>query len=130
MELAQDATGGVDLDLIHPGPAAQVRLVGELHAALADLVAQLVLARIHLRLELVGVDLTQVAELVKRQRPVWVLADRNRLGPHPGELLAMLGHVRERRVVDVVGHGHRGIRRDARVAEPTLELFHRRLEQR
>ncbi len=78
-----------------PGLAAQVGLVGELDPRLADRVAELVVRRLRLRLQLVVVDLADVSEHVRGHLPVHVLAHRDGSALTPGKSSLVLAHVGE-----------------------------------
>ena len=86
---------------VHPrraGDAAEIRVVGGLDAGLADQVARVV-ALLRQRLQLLRGDLTDVAEHLRRERPVRVVADVRRRRLDAGELRRVLGEVVHHRIL-------------------------------
>ena len=73
---------GIDLDVLDPGGAMEIDLVGRFHAALADVFGATVVGGIAAFVEallLLVVDAADVAHQVRSQRPVRVIAEQPRL---------------------------------------------------
>ena len=106
-EVAAGMPEGVDGELLEPGLAAKVAVVGRLEPTLADRVAGLV-AVLAQALQLGGGDLRDVAEQLRREGAVGVAAQEGRDDPDARELLLVLVDVVDRRVaLDRLAHGHR-----------------------
>ena len=98
LQLAARPSERVDVHPRRAGDAAEIRVVGGLDAGLADHVAGLV-ALLRQRLQLLRGDLADVAEHLRRQRPVRVVADVRRRRLDAGELRRVLGEVVHHRVL-------------------------------
>ena len=112
---------GVDLDSLHPGPAAQVAVVVVLEPGLPDDGA-LLDAGEGAQLELVFRDLADVAELVGGHRPERVGADRDRLLSDAREVVLALGKDRQHTRPGV------GLDRDGRIRQRRAPADHERLD--
>jgi hypothetical protein len=103
--------------------AAQVGLVGRLDARLTDDLAgevSLEGGRVQLGLR----DLVLVADDVRREAPVRVLADRDRMERDPGELRLVLADVVRGLLRNVQRDGDGLVREVANASEPLLDLLH------
>ncbi len=120
-DLVDGATLVVDLDLLLPRRAPQLRFEQLLDAGLADGVGLLVAGAL-VRLELVGVDRPHVAEDVGRLELVRILALGRARHRDLWELVAVFDHVDGRVEVDVLGDRHGDVRRVLRVVDPPADL--------
>ena len=89
---------GVDLDFLDAGRPVQLALVGELDADLADVVGALVVGGLVPLVDahqVAIVDAPDVADDVRRDFAVRVLAEQPRLDLHAGKAVAIDGEARD-----------------------------------
>ena len=92
------APAGIDLDLLDAGGAVQEALVVLLEPGLADVVGAAVVGGEALGLELLDlalVDAADVADHVREQLALRVLAEQPRVDLHAGEAVAVRGEARD-----------------------------------
>ena len=121
-ERAHAAAAGVDLDLLEAGDAVQLALVALLEAGLADVVGALVVRGQALvvldALHVLVVDAADVADHVRGELAVRVLAEQARLDVDAGEAVAVGGEARDllvgeagadRQAVGALGFDHQAL---------------------
>ncbi len=96
----------VHVQPLRAGDAAEIGVVRRLNARLSDLVARHV-AELRVASELRRRDLADVAEQLRRERVVRVLADVRAAYDHAGELVLVLREVRDHGVARCVPDDHR-----------------------
>ena len=126
---AHDAVGAVDLETRLARHSAQPLLVEQLDAALADLVARAVVLALA-RVELVLVDLADVAEEVRGERSVRIGAFGNALRLDAREVFGVLADVDDRFLTRLVHDRHGGERREARILYSLVDRLGSGAEQR